>query len=307
MRLRDPYAVPGTYRKAQLHCHTRRSDGQLEPGDLARRYRDAGYTYICFTDHDRVTRSDEVCDDTFLALPGVEETVVRWIRPLGRHLGRLLVDAPLGRGSAAERVAHTLASGGVPSLHHPSWTGNLWTATWPDDVIAALPGPFLVEIRNPHSHTESDVLRWSRAVRALGPGVAISATAGDDCHSMEQFNRGWVVVKTAVISAAALREALLHGAFYATTGVEAEFGVDGDAVVVRSAADTVQVKDAAGRTRAVIRGGSGRYTPAGDEEFVRFECLAGERQAWSQVFWIIEGALPAEERAIKSATAAAMR
>jgi hypothetical protein len=287
VRIRDPYAVPGTYRKAQLHCHTRRSDGAFEPADLARRYRDAGYGFVCFTDHDRVTRCDEANDETFLALPGIEEAIVRWLPPLGPHLGRLLVDGPLGTGSPAERITRTIASGGVPILHHPSWTGNLWTGAWTAETMAALPGPFLVEIWNPHSASDEDARRWSLAVRAHGPQVFIGGTAGDDCHNEAQFNRGWVMVKTSAITAAALRDALLGGAFYASTGVDADFRVNGDAIAVRSTADQVRVIDASGRDRVVLRGGAGRYEPAGDEGFVRLECRAGPMRAWSQAFWII--------------------
>ncbi|MCL6554559.1 MAG: hypothetical protein K6W08_15785 [Firmicutes bacterium] len=286
MHIRDPYAVPGAYRKAQLHCHTRRSDGRFEPADLARRYRDAGYAFVCFTDHDTVTRADELNDDDFLALPGVEETIVRGLLPLGPHLGRLLVDDVLGRGSAGERVAATLRAGGVPCLHHPSWTGNLGTGAWSARAMAALPGPFLVEIWNPHSDTGEDVRRWAHTAAARGPDARITAIAGDDCHVGAQFNRGWVMVKVPEVSVEALRTALLTGACYASTGIDAEFGTDGAAVVVQSTADEVRVIAADDTLRATIRGGSGRYAPAGDEGFVRLECRAGHRRAWSQVFWI---------------------
>lgn len=286
MHIRDPYAVPGRYCKAQLHCHTRRSDGQFEPADLARRYRDAGYGFVCFTDHDRITMCDALNDPTFLALPGVEETVVRGIRPLGPHLGRLLADRVLGAGTAPERIRQTLASGGVPCLHHPSWTGNLWTGAWRPAAMGQLPGPFLVELWNPHSNSEEDTRRWAAAVRAHGPRVFIGATAGDDCHNASQFNRGWVMVKVAVITADALREALLGGAFYASTGVEAEFAVEGGEIVVRSAADEVRILDAAGQVRRLVSGGSGRYGPAGDEGYVRIESRAGASRAWSQPFWV---------------------
>lgn len=287
IQIRDPYAAPGAYRKAQLHCHTRRSDGQFEPADLARRYRDAGCSFVCFTDHGRVTRCDEFNDDTFLVLPGVEETIVRCIPPLGPHLGRLLVDQVLVSGSAQDRIERTLAGGGIPCLEHPSWTGNLWTGAWTAETMAALPGPFLVEIWNPHSNPDEDMRRWAHATRAHGPEGRIGAVAGDDCHTASQFDRGWVMVKVEAITADALRAALLSGAFYASTGVEAEFGVTDGAIAVRSAADEVHVFDAAGRPRAAFHGGEGSYTPAGDEGFVRVECRAGQRRAWSQAFWVL--------------------
>jgi hypothetical protein len=286
VRIRDPYAVGGAYRKAQLHCHTSRSDGRFAPVDLARRYRDAGYAFVCFTDHNVLTRCDDASDGEFVALPGVEETVSWGVPPLGPHLGRLMVDEVLGSGSAQERITRTLRAGGVPCLHHPSWTGNLWTGAWSAETMASLPGPFLVEIWNPHSNTTEDVRRWLRAVRAHGSAVVIGAVASDDCHTALQFNRGWVMVKVASVTAEALRAALLAGAFYASTGVVADFGTDGAAITVTSDADEAIVFDAAGADRIRMPGGSGRYPVAGDEGFARVECRAGARRAWSQVFWI---------------------
>lgn len=286
VRIRDPYAVQGVYRKAQLHCHTRRSDGRYEPAEIARRYRDAGYAFLVFTDHNVVTRCDEVCDGSFLALPGIEETVTCGLPPLGPHLGRLLVGEVLGAGPAQDRIRRTLEGGGIPCLNHPSWTGNLWTGAWAADTVASLRGPFLVEIWNPHSNTREDVRRWRRAVRAHGPEVPIGCVAADDCHTAAQFDRAWVMVKVCEITASALRRALLGGACYATTGVEAEFRAEGGTVTVRSEASEALVLDQSGAVRAVIPGGTGRYRAAGDEGFVHIECRDGARSAWSQAFWI---------------------
>jgi hypothetical protein len=288
VRILDPYAVPGTYRKAQLHCHTRRSDGRWEPQEVARRYRDAGYAFVCFTDHDRLTACEDLNDASFLALPGVEETLVRGLWPLGPHLGRLLVDGVLGSGGAQERITRTLAAGGVPVLHHPSWPGNLWTGGWPLRVVTALRGPFLVEVWNPHSHPAEDARRWAAAVRAAGPDVRIGAVAGDDCHHEGQFDRAWVMVKTTAVDRAALRAALLGGAVVASTGLAAEFGVSDGGITATSDGDDVVVVDAGGRPRRVLPP-VGRYVPAGDEEFVWLICRGGARRAWSQAFWITPG------------------
>lgn len=286
MRILDPYAGAGTYRKAQLHVHTRRSDGRYEPAALARRYRDAGYAFVCFTDHNVVTRCDEACDAAFLALPGVEETIVRGVAPLGPHLGRLLVDDVLGRGTAAERIRRTLAAGGVPCVNHPSWPGNFWTGGWPVPVLERLPGPLLIEIWNPHSDADEDARRWTLAARAHGAATPVIGVAADDCHVSEQFDRAWVMVKVAEVTAAALRGALLSGALYASTGVEATFGVEGGAVIGHADADEAVVIDASLTVRARAVGGRVRYEPSGDEGFVRLECRAGARRAWSQAFWI---------------------
>ena len=37
--------------KGGLHCHTTRSDGQNEPGELLRDYANKGYDFVAITDH----------------------------------------------------------------------------------------------------------------------------------------------------------------------------------------------------------------------------------------------------------------
>ncbi len=126
MRVDDPYAVPGAYRKVQLHCHTTASDGSFRPSELLRMYKDAGYAFVFLTDHNRVTRCDVHDDDTFLALPGTEDTASR-LRPLGPHLLRLFVTTSLPGGDPQVLIDRTAAAGGLCGLCHPSWSGNLWT------------------------------------------------------------------------------------------------------------------------------------------------------------------------------------
>ncbi len=108
MSVHDPYAVPGTFRKAQLHCHTTESDGRFRPPELLAMYRDAGYAFVCLTDHNRVTLCDDLNDQSFLAVPGTEDTVSSLLPPLGPHMGRLFVEAPLRSGFPQDRIDRTL-------------------------------------------------------------------------------------------------------------------------------------------------------------------------------------------------------
>jgi len=293
-RITDPYAVPGTYRKAQLHCHTTRSDGCFAPRVLLERYRARGYAVVVFTDHDRVTTCDELNDDTFLALPGVETTVVRPFPPLGPHMGRLGLPGSLRARGAQACIDATVRAGGVVSLHHPSWTGNLWTGGWSLGELLRLRGYHLVEISNHHSRTEEDVRRWTAVLRHGGPGTRIGAVACDDLHRERDLDTGWVMIKTATVSADAVLGALRAVAGYASTGPQAEFGVRGGAVTCVSDAARIRFLDAANAVRYEAAGPEAAYVPEGDESFVRVEC-AGRTAgtAWSQPFWLV----PAEDAA----------
>ncbi len=286
--IRNPYAETGEYRKAQLHCHTTASDGRFRPDELLRMYKDAGYAFVCITDHNRVTRDEALNDEHFLALPGTEDTVPRILHPLGSHMGRVLVDESLRGGSSQERIDRTLARGGIVSLCHPSWPGNLWTGSWSARRMQELRGFHLVEIWNPHSKSTEDVRRWTSALRTHGPGSSIWGVAVDDCHHQRQFNKGWIMVKVPKISAAAFKRALVAGAFYASTGPMAEFGVVEDRIEVRlTESSLIRFIDWEGRPRAEVTGLTAHCPVRGDEGYLRVECAARSGSAWGQPFWIL--------------------
>lgn len=285
----DPYSVPGSYRKAQLHCHTTNSDGTLAPRELLERYRAAGYTFVVFTDHERVTSCDDLNDGTFLAVPGVETAIGRPFRPLGPHMGRLGASGPLGQRDAQAAIDATVSAGGVVSLHHPGWNGNLWTGRWSVAEMITLRGYHLIEISNHHSPNRSDVEAWTRVLVHRGSAAAVSGVAVDDLHRDRDFNTGWVKVKTPAVTPEALLLALRRGAVVASTGPEAEFGVRDGAIVCATDAGRIRFVDANGAVRFETRGPHAAYAADGSEGFVRVEChgTAG-RTAWSQAFWIAD-------------------
>ena len=62
----------GTFYKANLHCHTTLSDGELTPAQVKEVYRAHGYSIVAFTDHELLHDNSSLTDDTFLALVGYE-------------------------------------------------------------------------------------------------------------------------------------------------------------------------------------------------------------------------------------------
>lgn len=57
--------------KGNLHSHTTNSDGVWTPEQSAKNYRDAGYSFLCFSDHDLYTDyRRELGEKNFLILPG---------------------------------------------------------------------------------------------------------------------------------------------------------------------------------------------------------------------------------------------
>tara|TARA_A100001011_G_scaffold123406_1_gene130223 strand:+ start:92 stop:388 length:297 start_codon:yes stop_codon:yes gene_type:complete len=46
-----PFSAPGKFWRGNLHTHSNRSDGVLDPDEVARRYQLEGYDFLALTDH----------------------------------------------------------------------------------------------------------------------------------------------------------------------------------------------------------------------------------------------------------------
>lgn len=62
----------GQFYKANLHCHTTCSDGQLTPQQVKEHYMANGYSIVAFTDHDILIAHPELREERFLSLNGFE-------------------------------------------------------------------------------------------------------------------------------------------------------------------------------------------------------------------------------------------
>ena len=61
--------------KANLHCHTRLSDGRAAPETVKEEYKKRGYSVVAFTDHEHLINSKHLSDSDFLAITGVELSI----------------------------------------------------------------------------------------------------------------------------------------------------------------------------------------------------------------------------------------
>lgn len=67
------FSEKGSWFKGNLHSHTVNSDGRLTPAQSAAYYREHGYSFICFSEHDYYTDLRKILDrDDFIILPGLE-------------------------------------------------------------------------------------------------------------------------------------------------------------------------------------------------------------------------------------------
>ena len=50
------FSETGSWYKGNLHSHTTNSDGRLTPEQSAAYYREHGYSFLCFSEHDYYTQ-----------------------------------------------------------------------------------------------------------------------------------------------------------------------------------------------------------------------------------------------------------
>ena len=58
--------------KANLHCHSVHSDGNLTPQELKDAYKAHGYSVLCITDHEATNDFTHMTEPDFLMLTGYE-------------------------------------------------------------------------------------------------------------------------------------------------------------------------------------------------------------------------------------------
>jgi len=247
-----PAAVAPRWLKGQLHAHTNGSpDCRTTAERVLERYSELGFDFVVLTDHNVATiRPGEDDRRALKVLPGIELTqnlrtcTPDWAEPCPIHMNALLVGPGAGFVPSADGVsrvsayAHAAAwgraHGAILQLNHPNYGFAADT-----DVIAALVadhGVALLEIANrgPDVGNEggdgpSTEVMWDQV---LSRGLKVWGTATDDAHQYDDAAEvrargglpslpglGWVRV-WAVNEADAIRQALVEGRFYASTGVE---------------------------------------------------------------------------------------
>ena len=301
------FARPGRFFRGNLHTHSTASDGALAPGEVCRRYAEAGYDFLCLSDHFLgrfgypVTDTRDFRTNRFTTLLGAELHTGAMLNGEIWHI--LVVGLPRdfappeqpdfqtrdGGEPAAELARRVAEAGAFVALAHPEWNGLTPRDARP---IAAA---HAVEIYNHGCHVECDRGFGVALVDTLlSEGRRLTLCATDDAHfhAPDHFG-GWVMVKAEANEPEALLSALREGAYYASTGPELyDFRIEGDQVAVDcspaahviaiGANSASRVVHGRGLTRAALPLAPFR---AGGWLRLAVHDAAG-RRAWSNPLWL---------------------
>ncbi|MBN1459072.1 MAG: CehA/McbA family metallohydrolase [Armatimonadetes bacterium] len=216
----NPFACPGHWYRANLHAHTTMSDGDLSPEESANFYEQAGYQVLAITDHDWVTEV-EAAERGLLLLPGVELGGDRCRQGSRYHVVGLGVGCngrmEVAPGATVQDLVNTLReAGGIAFLAHPYWSGLM------TEEVQGIDGCFALEVYN--TGCDLEILRGYSTVHwddLLTLGRDYGGLAVDDGHKgAVDHGLGWTMIRAEELSAEAVRDALLRGRYYASTGPE---------------------------------------------------------------------------------------
>lgn len=256
--------------KGGLHCHTTRSDGKGDPGDVIRLHDQNGYDFLAITDHRIYNYENYAPEIPITILPGMEfdNTFVRdhgfrcfhtvCIGPKKEDGNGYEQDQRLESGKAKNQEEYQPyldeihANKNLTVYCHPEWSST------PARYFEKLQGNFAMEIWNSGCVIEDDMDKdaayWDEL---LGQGQQIYGVATDDGHGMHQHCKGWVMVR-AENNVNAILKSLKEGKFYSSCGPEIyDFYVeDGRAVVECSPACRIRFHSDMHPTR-IYRGEKG--------------------------------------------------
>ena len=302
----NPFHQPGTFWRGNLHTHSNRSDGVLDPAEVCRRYKAEGYDFIALTDHfvglyDYPLTDVSAChDDGFTTILGAElhssamENGEIWhILAVGLPADFTPPDAPdfqpkVGQETAAAIARRARDAGAFVSIVHPEW--SQLSLTDAQSISAA----HAVEIYNHGCAAGCDRAHGFHIYeQLLVAGRRLTLCATDDAHFFEPDHfGGWVMVRATENSPKALLAALKAGAFYASTGPELHDIVWGDdQVEVCSSSVTTVILQGQG-TRTVARHGDSmtrtilKFGALAPSPWLRVTIVdAAGKRAWSNPVW----------------------
>lgn len=233
MTLQFRYTSEGNWYKGNTHLHSVASDGGKEIHELGKLYRDAGYDFLCLTDHwvsSRITPAETA--DGLLWFNGIELDG-KDARGAAYHIVCIGDFEGIDQLSSLEQAVNRAhEQNGFIVLAHPFWMGNTF-----DDCLAH---PFhAVEIYNNVCQWligKGDGLAYWNNMLAANPNIL--GIASDDAHFIAEepvWQGGWVMVNAKNRTHTAIMEALRSGQFYSSTGPKIHsIRIEGDHVHIET-------------------------------------------------------------------------
>lgn len=263
----------GNLYKVNMHCHTTVSDGRDTPEEVKKMYVDAGYSAVCFTDHEVLISHADLCDENFIALHGYEVSVSDMEKPFpdfvykpvyhmnfiaksqdNLKMPKFYRDNPSKFGNARQWANEVGQFDENDTIDHIEYDVD-WLNWYFKGVSEA---GFLINYNHPQwsLQTREDYIRLENVhsievingscammndntsityEHFLRAGKRVVPTGGDDNHSINNLGLGWTMIKAPELTYDALIAAYEKGDCYASEGPDIlGIGIEDGVIKVRT-------------------------------------------------------------------------
>lgn len=246
----------GSFYKANLHCHSTLSDGQMTPQELKARYKGMGYSILAITDHDIMIPHPELNDESFLTLTGYEmevneETDKPWASTRTCHMCLIALEETNLKQVCWHPTKYLFGHSGEhrDRIHYDEETFGYirrYTGEGVSDMMRiGREKGFFVTYNHPAWSLESypeymsychmhamEICNYGCVVEGyheysprvyddmLRGGKRIFCIGADDNHASGDTGGAWVMIKADRLEYRAVARALENGHFYASQGPE---------------------------------------------------------------------------------------
>ena len=217
----------GKFYKANLHSHSKHSDGQFKPEVMKEYYMKNGYSIIAYSDHDIVVAHPELSDENFLALTACEyevngkaedgdypltchfgaislkedpgnqlfwrrEDELWFVKERSGHLAKFDPDEPVYERKYTPECINDMMkrlkdAGYFVTYNHPAWSQENYPIYSRYEEMDAL------EIMNSEAHMVAGCIEHDEQVYddLLRQGKRVYCVAGDDNHAAFEPYSPW--------------------------------------------------------------------------------------------------------------------
>ncbi|MBN1348348.1 PHP domain-containing protein [candidate division KSB1 bacterium] len=211
------YSLDGNWYKGNTHIHSVLSDGGLDYHQLDGLYSDAGYDFLVFTDHWKVSTAETLADLRLLAINGVEIDGKDETGSYFHVVGFGFDELDLNGSTFTEALEKLKAKNALRILAHPHWIGNSLEDAFRHDFHG-------IEIYNHVCHwlngKADGVFHWDCMLKKNPQVLGFSV---DDAHIRPEYplwNGGWIMVNAASLTKASILSAIRKGNYYSSQGPE---------------------------------------------------------------------------------------
>jgi hypothetical protein len=285
---RNEYPAGKRWYRGNTHTHTKFLDyfDKKDISVIVSWYKEKGYDFLIITDHNKPDRGNEViCHEevadppSFIMLCGLELSKIR-------HLTALGIDKYIGdEESLQDGVNKTIEAGGVPILNHPQYP------VIKASEYIAIKGLNHLEIYNHkrRKETTASEMLWDSILSAPDGRIVYGVASDDNHHRKKSTGRGWIMVEAPYLAKETIKDNILRGNFYASTGIILkDYQIDqGNIIIDTENGSRITFIGFMGRVLSTVNGSRATYKPTGNEVYVRIKVTADDgKMAWTQPVFI---------------------